>query len=79
MLNPEFADGLVLVRERETVASFWVRKEGLIEIHPQSIAPCPIDPALEVFRFKRISIDSLPARLGVKGVEVQPLSSAPKF
>src|SRR5207247_6032453 len=41
VFNPEFADGFVAVRERETVGSFRVREKCRVEIHPDSLRFSP--------------------------------------
>ena len=52
VFDPELADALIRVAERETVGRLFVRKVCRIEVHSQLVGLRPIYPALEMPRVR---------------------------
>ena len=73
MLNPKFANLLVPMRQRKTIRRVRMREKRRIEIHSQSVLLCPMNPTLEMFRRKLVSVHPFPIGLGIRRVQVQPV------
>src|ERR1051325_4281013 len=65
VLDPKLTNCPVAMRKRESIVSFWVRKERRIEIQAKSIALCPIDPTLKISRLDLVAVHSLSLRFAI--------------
>ena len=73
VLDPEFADGFVAMREGEAVRRFGVGEAGRIEVHPEAERLGPVDPRLEMTGLDLVAVDFFAAGLEVEGMEVEPV------
>ena len=65
VIDPEVANGLVAVRQREVVGRARMREERWIEIEADVAIARPVDPGLEVLGSDRVAIDVLAAKLAI--------------
>ena len=72
VLDPELADALVGVGEREVVVGLGMGKEGRVEIEPDPLRPGPVDPGREMAVFDLVAVRRL-VGIHVEGVQVQPV------
>ena len=73
VLDPELADALVGLGEREAVGRFGMREAGRIEIHADAATLGPVDPALEMLGRDLVAVDALAAELAVERVQVEAM------
>ena len=73
MIDPEAADGLIGVGQGIAVNCQRMSEIGRVKVHADVPGSCPVDPALEVFGKKSITLDLATARLGIAGVKVQTM------
>src|SRR5208283_710150 len=73
VLDPELADGLVRVRQRETAGGLGMREAGGIEIHADADGFGPVNPALEMFGADLIAVHFFAAEIAVKRVQVEAM------
>ena len=73
MIDPELANPIVSVRERETVGGPGVREKRRVEVDPEPLFASPVDPPGEMLGLDRVSIDNPPACLRVARVKVEPM------
>ena len=74
MLDPEVADGLVGVGERE-VSALRVGEGGGVEVELGVVLLAPVHPALEVLGEALVAVDELAAEVAVDLVQVQTVGS----
>ena len=70
VLNPEVADALVGVRQRQA-AALRMRERGRVEVQHHVVFLGPLHPALEVLHFHLVAVDKLSAEVTVDFVQVQ--------
>jgi hypothetical protein len=75
VLDPEVADALVGVGEREVVGGLRVREVRRVEVEADAQRLRPVDPAGEVLGPDLVAIDGLSLELAVEGVEVQAMAA----
>ena len=73
VLDPEFPDALVGMRERKAIGGFGVGEAGGIEVEPHAAALRPADPVDEVRGVDLVAVHLLAAKLAIEGVEVEPV------
>ena len=73
MIDPEPADALVGMGQREAVGGQGVGEIRGVEVHPDPPGLRPVDPAAKVLGLERVALDLPAAGLGVAGVEVQAM------
>ena len=71
MLNPEFTNGIIVVRKGEAVLGEGMGEEGRIEVEAKSLFLRPVDPALEMGHLELVPVHHFAIELAVTGVEIQ--------
>src|SRR5262249_45036031 len=75
VLDPERPYAGIGMCQREPISGLGVGEVCRVKIDTQTLGLCPVDPALEVGRLKRVSLDARAAGLGVTRVQVNPMSA----
>ena len=73
MLDPELADALVGMGERESTSRFGMREERRVEVQAQAARLGPIDPTREMFGRQFVPLDGLAPSLSIHRMQIDAM------
>ena len=75
VLDPEFADVLVRMGQREAVGGFGMSEVGRVKVQADANGFGPGNPVLELLDAQCVAVDLLAAHLRIAGVEVKAVAA----